>query len=223
MKIKTNRLDCLTENQKKLVYSIYKNPVTIAIGPAGTGKTFVPSNLAMKFLEEQKVRKVILCRPAVPGGGEQHGFLPGDLKKKLEPWLFPIVDSMSEAINSKTKVDLYIKNGTIVIAPFQYLRGRTFNDAFVLLDEAQNTTPDQMKLFITRIGENSKVVISGDISGGQSDLNGVSGLMDILNLIDGYEQLKEKVGIVSFTNSDCIRSEVCKLFLDAYTRRWPMN
>ncbi len=151
-----------TENQKTLVEAVRKNDLVFALGPAGTGKTYISVAMAVKALKNKEVKKIIITRPAVEAG-ENLGFLPGDLQEKLDPYLRPIYDALNEMIPAE-KLKLYQENGTIEIAPLAYMRGRTLKDAFILLDEAQNTTPMQIKMFLTRMGQNSKVIITGDES-----------------------------------------------------------
>ncbi|MEQ8575471.1 MAG: PhoH family protein, partial [Fulvivirga sp.] len=151
-----------TLNQQKLVYAVRENDLVFAIGPAGTGKTYISVALAVKALKNKQVKKIIITRPAVEAG-ETLGFLPGDLKEKLDPYLRPIYDALFDMVPSE-KLKYYMENNVIEIAPLAYMRGRTLNNAFILLDEAQNTTPMQIKMFLTRMGPNSKVIITGDTS-----------------------------------------------------------
>lgn len=213
---RSRRLRPLNPRQAEYLKTIRDFPVTVAYGPAGTGKTFIPATKAAEMLEAGLIKRIVLCRPAVAGGGENHGYLPGDLRRKLDPWVAPVLDAIEDSVGSKARVDAVIKEGAIVTVPFQYMRGRTFSDAFVILDEAQNTTPDQMMLFTTRIGERSRVVISGDVSGGQSDIRGDSGLADLLRMVDRHEALREFVGVVRFGVEDVERSAICRAFVLAY-------
>jgi len=151
-----------TTNQRKLVEAIHRNDLVFALGPAGTGKTYISVALAVKALKNKEVKKIIITRPAVEAG-ETLGFLPGDLKEKIDPYLRPVYDALDDMIPFE-KLKYYQENRIIEIAPLAYMRGRTLNDAFILLDEAQNTSPMQIKMFLTRMGPNSKVIINGDLS-----------------------------------------------------------
>src|SRR5690554_4884741 len=181
-------IKALTPNQQKLVDLIEKNDMVFAVGPAGTGKTYTGVAMAVKALKEKQVKRIILTRPAVEAG-ENLGFLPGDLKEKLDPYMQPLYDALRDMI-APEKLAHYIENGTIQIAPLAFMRGRTLDNAFVILDEAQNTTHAQMKMFLTRMGKNAKFLINGDP--GQIDLprRFVSGLKEallVLQNIDGIE------------------------------------
>jgi phosphate starvation-inducible PhoH-like protein len=199
-----------TSNQKKLVDAIGKNDLVFALGPSGTGKTYVSVALAVKALKNKEVKKIIITRPAVEAG-ENLGFLPGDLKEKIDPYLRPVYDALDDMIPFE-KLKYYQENRIIEIAPLAYMRGRTLNDAFILLDEAQNTSPMQIKMFLTRMGPNSKVIINGDLS--QIDLphHTRSGLKEAVNI------LKEVKGIsfIHFTSKDVIRHKIVKDIIDAY-------
>ena len=183
-----------------------------AIGPAGTGKTFVAISLAVKALKEKLVRKIILSRPAVEAG-EKLGFLPGEMKDKLDPYLQPLYDALEEML-SLAKLKFYIEQGTIQIAPLAYMRGRTLNDAVIILDEAQNTTIHQMKMFLTRMGFHSKMIVTGDIT--QVDLpNGAkSGLKHVLPLMKDIEG----ISTIHFDKGDIIRHPLVKKIVEAYDR-----
>jgi phosphate starvation-inducible protein PhoH and related proteins len=199
-----------TANQQKLVDLMFKNDLVFAIGPAGTGKTYTGVALAVKALKEKQVKRIILTRPAVEAG-ENLGFLPGDLKEKLDPYMQPLYDALRDMIPHE-KLETFIENGTIQIAPLAFMRGRTLDNAFVILDEAQNTTHAQMKMFLTRMGKNAKFMITGDP--GQIDLprRVISGLKEallILNTIEG-------VGIVYLDEKDVIRHRLVKQVIAAY-------
>ncbi len=199
-----------TVNQRKMVEQMRKNDMLFAIGPAGTGKTYTAVALAVKALKERDVKKIILTRPAVESG-ENLGFLPGDLKEKLDPYMQPLYDALQDMIPYE-KLDSYLEKGIIQIAPLAFMRGRTLDHAFVILDEAQNTTHSQMKMFLTRMGKNAKFIITGDPS--QIDLprKQVSGLKEVLsNLkdIDGIE-------IVYLDGKDVIRHRLVKKIIEAY-------
>ena len=199
-------------NQQKLVALAKKNDMIFAIGPAGTGKTYTGVALAVKALKDKQVKRIILTRPAVEAG-ENLGFLPGDLKEKLDPYMQPLYDALRDMIQQE-KLNSHIENGTIQIAPLAFMRGRTLDNAFVILDEAQNTTHSQMKMFLTRMGRNAKFMVTGDP--GQIDLprRVISGLKEALLI------LKETngIGIVKLDQKDVIRHSLVKKVIDAYKR-----
>ena len=206
------RIIAKTKNQKQIVSLHKKNDLLFVIGPAGTGKTYVSVALGVKALKEKKVKKIIITRPVVEAG-ENLGFLPGDLQDKIDPYLQPIYDALQDMIPIQ-KMKKYIENKTIDIAPLAYMRGRTLKNAFILLDEAQNTTKSQLKMFLTRLGENSKMIVTGDIS--QVDLrkDRSSGL------IDAKEKLKDVngIGFTLLDSSDVLRHRLVKKILDKYKR-----
>lgn len=199
-----------TANQRKMVEKMDKNDMLFAIGPAGTGKTYTAVALAVKALKEKEVKKIVLTRPAVESG-ENLGFLPGDLKEKLDPYMQPLYDALRDMIPFE-RLDSYIEKGVIQIAPLAFMRGRTLDNAFVILDEAQNTTHNQMKMFLTRMGRNAKFIINGDP--GQIDLprRQVSGLKEAMLT------LKEVKGIafVYLDEKDVIRHRLVKEIISAY-------
>ena len=199
-------------NQQKLVALAKKNDMIFAIGPAGTGKTYTGVALAVKALKDKQVKRIILTRPAVEAG-ENLGFLPGDLKEKLDPYMQPLYDALRDMIQQE-KLNSHLENGTIQIAPLAFMRGRTLDNAFVILDEAQNTTHSQMKMFLTRMGKNAKFMVTGDP--GQIDLprRVISGLKEALLI------LKETngIGIVKLDQKDVIRHSLVKKVIDAYER-----
>ena len=202
----------MTANQRRLVELMKKNDMVFAIGPAGTGKTYTGVALAVKALKEKQVKRIILTRPAVEAG-ENLGFLPGDLKEKLDPYMQPLYDALRDMIPHE-RLENYIENGTIQIAPLAFMRGRTLDHAFVILDEAQNTTHAQMKMFLTRMGKNAKFMVTGDP--GQIDLpkRVVSGLKEailVLQDVDG-------VGIIHLDDKDVIRHKLVKQIIAAYKR-----
>ncbi|AYN68384.1 PhoH family protein [Euzebyella marina] len=199
-----------TVNQRKLVDTAKKNDMVFAIGPAGTGKTYTGVALAVKALKEKQVKRIILTRPAVEAG-ENLGFLPGDLKEKLDPYMQPLYDGLRDMIPAE-KLTHLIENGTIQIAPLAFMRGRTLDNAFVILDEAQNTTHAQMKMFLTRMGKNAKFLITGDP--GQIDLprRVISGLKEALLILKNTEG----IGIVYLDDKDVIRHKLVKKVIDAY-------
>ena len=199
-----------TKNQRALVASVKDNDLVFAIGPAGTGKTYISVALAVKALKNKDVKKIIITRPAVEAG-ENLGFLPGDLQEKIDPYLRPIYDALNDMVPSE-KLKYYRENGIIEIAPLAYMRGRTLNNAYVLLDEAQNTTPMQIKMFLTRMGPNSKVIITGD--GSQVDLPNKqhSGLADAVKVLDGVNG----IGFVYLDGDDVVRHKLVKDIIKAY-------
>ena len=199
-----------TANQRKLVELMRKNDMVFAIGPAGTGKTYTGVALAVKALKEKQVRRIILTRPAVEAG-ENLGFLPGDLKEKLDPYMQPLYDALRDMIPQE-RLDSFIEKGVIQIAPLAFMRGRTLDNAFVILDEAQNTTHAQMKMFLTRMGKSAKFMITGDP--GQIDLprRVISGLKEALLVL---KEVKG-VGIIYLDDKDVIRHRLVKKIISAY-------
>ena len=207
------RLVPKTPNQRSLVEAVSKDDLVFAIGPAGTGKTYISVALAVKALKNKEVKKIIITRPAVEAG-ENLGFLPGDLKEKIDPYLRPIYDALGDMIPSE-KLRYYQENGVIEIAPLAYMRGRTLNNAFVLLDEAQNTTPMQIKMFLTRMGPDSKVIVNGDQS--QIDLpnNQSSGLIDAVKVLKGVEG----ISFIYLDERDVVRHKLVKSIVKAYSSK----
>ncbi|TDE17663.1 PhoH family protein [Dyadobacter psychrotolerans] len=201
-----------TANQKLLVDQASKYDLVFAVGPAGTGKTYTAVAIAVRALKNKEVKKIIITRPAVEAG-ENLGFLPGDLKEKIDPYLRPIYDALDDMI-APEKLKLYLESRVIEIAPLAYMRGRTLNNAFILLDEAQNTTPMQMKMFLTRMGPSSKAIITGDKS--QIDLpkNLKSGLIDSLSILKGIKG----ISFVELDGSDVVRHRLVKDILAAYEK-----
>ena len=201
-----------TDNQKLLVSTHLKNDLVFAVGPAGTGKTYISVALAVKALKNKEVKKIVITRPAVEAG-ESLGFLPGDLKEKVDPYLRPIYDALDDMI-APDKLKYYYENRIIEIAPLAFMRGRTLHNAFILLDEAQNTTPMQMKMFLTRMGPASKAIITGDKS--QIDLpkNLKSGLIDSLTLLKGIKG----ISFVELDGSDVVRHRLVRDILEAYEK-----
>lgn len=199
-----------TINQKKLVTAVEKNDIVFAIGPAGSGKTYTAVALAVRALKNKQVKRIILTRPAVEAG-ENLGFLPGDLKEKLDPYMQPIYDALADMIPAD-KLQMYLENRTIQIAPLAFMRGRTLDNAFVILDEAQNTTQSQMKMFLTRMGNNAKFVITGDIT--QIDLppRQPSGLLQSIQLLRNIEG----ISILYLNESDIVRHPLVKKILEQY-------
>lgn len=197
-------------NQKLYIDSIRKNDLVFGIGPAGTGKTYLAVAMAVSYLNLKKVKRIILTRPAVEAG-EKLGFLPGDLNEKVDPYLRPLFDALNEMIDPE-RIARLIDRSIIEIAPLAFMRGRTLNDSFIILDEAQNTTTSQMKMFLTRLGFNSKTIITGDITQIDLEKNIKSGLIEaqsLLNNIDG-------IAFSSFSNNDVVRHPLVKKIIDAY-------
>ena len=206
------RIIAKTNNQKKIVKLHENNDLIFVIGPAGTGKTYVSVALGVKALKEKTIKKIIITRPVVEAG-ENLGFLPGDLQDKIDPYLKPIYDALEDMIPVQ-KMKKFIDNKTIEIAPLAYMRGRTLKNAFILLDEAQNTTISQLKMFLTRLGENSKMIVTGDVS--QVDLrkNQKSGLIHAKEKLDDIEG----VGFTFLDSSDVLRHRLVKKILDKYKK-----
>lgn len=201
-----------TPGQQAIVKASQNNDILFAIGPAGTGKTYTSVALAVKALKERKVKKIILARPAVEAG-ENLGFLPGDLKEKIDPYLRPLYDALEEMIEFE-KLEYHLAKNTIEIAPLAYMRGRTLNNAFVILDEAQNATNIQMKMFLTRIGFNSRAIITGDIT--QTDLprKQQSGLISIQNILKGIDG----ISFVYLDQKDVVRHKLVRDIIEAYDK-----
>lgn len=207
-----NRLKPKTAGQKTYVEAIQNNDIVFGIGPAGTGKTYLAVAMAVSMLRARKVKRIILTRPAVEAG-ERLGFLPGDLQAKIDPYLRPLYDALHDMLESD-RVESYLASGTIEIAPLAFMRGRTLNDAFIILDEAQNTTPEQMKMFLTRMGFSSKVIVTGDVT--QIDLprhvkSGLAIARKVLNNIEG-------IHFHHFTESDVVRHALVGQIIRAYEK-----
>lgn len=201
-----------TPGQKRIVTTSNESDILFSIGPAGTGKTYTSVALAVKALKEQRIKKIILARPAVEAG-ESLGFLPGDLKEKIDPYLRPLYDALEDMIETD-KLDLYLTKNIIEIAPLAYMRGRTLNNAFVILDEAQNATNAQMKMFLTRIGFNSRAIITGDVT--QTDLprKQESGLITVQNILKDVEG----IDFVYLHEEDVVRHKLVKDIIKAYEK-----
>jgi len=199
-----------TANQRRMVDSIIKNDVLFAIGPAGTGKTYTAVALAVRALKNKEIKRIILTRPAVEAG-ENLGFLPGDLKEKVDPYLRPLYDALDDMIPAE-KLKLYLENRTIEIAPLAFMRGRTLDNCFVILDEAQNSTDLQLKMFLTRMGPSAKFIVTGDVT--QIDLprKQMSGLHNGLRILDGIPG----IDIIYLTGEDVVRHKLVKRILKAY-------
>jgi phosphate starvation-inducible PhoH-like protein len=197
-------------NQKRYVDAIRDHTVTFGIGPAGTGKTFLAIAMAVAALSRREVNRIILTRPAVEAG-ERLGFLPGDLMAKVDPYLRPLFDAMNDMLDPE-RVTAHLEKGVIEVAPLAFMRGRTLNDSFVILDEAQNTSPEQMKMFLTRLGFGSKMVVNGDVS--QIDLprEQRSGLVEVGEILRGVEG----VSVIHFGNADVVRHKLVQRIVQAY-------
>ena len=204
------QIKCKTLGQRDYVESVRKHELTLAVGPAGTGKTYLAMALAVVALKSHEVERIVLTRPAVEAG-EKLGFLPGDMTQKVDPYLRPLYDAMYEIMG----VDSYqrlLERGTVEVAPLAFMRGRTLSDAFIILDEAQNTTTEQMKMFLTRLGAGSKCVVTGDVT--QIDLpkGRESGLVQALKVLDGVEE----IGIARLKQEDVVRHELVRRIVNAY-------
>lgn len=201
-----------TENQQLLVKAFENNDLVFATGPAGSGKTFVAIALAVKALKNKEVRKIILSRPAVEAG-EKLGFLPGEMKDKLDPYLQPLYDALQDMIPA-AKLKEYMENNVIQIAPLAFMLGRTLNDAVIILDEAQNTTTHQIKMFLTRLGMNAKMIVTGDVT--QIDLppSTTSGLIQAMQILKGVNG----IGKIEFTKKDIVRHKLVQRIVEAYDK-----
>ncbi len=202
-----------TIGQRDYINAIQNNTVTLGVGPAGTGKTYLAVAAAVNAFRQKKVNRIILTRPAIEAG-EKLGFLPGDLQSKVDPYLRPLYDGLYDMIGPEA-FQRYMERGTIEVAPLAYMRGRTLDDSFIILDEAQNTTPEQMKMFLTRLGFNSKAVITGDIT--QIDLpdGKSSGLRDAMRVLDGIED----VAMCMLSSKDVVRHVLVQRIINAYEKR----
>lgn len=203
---------CKTIGQRKYVEAIKKNEVVFGIGPAGTGKTYLAIAMAVKYLKEKKVNRIVLTRPAVEAG-ERLGFLPGDLQNKIDPYLRPLYDALYDILGVET-FQKYMESNVIEVAPLAYMRGRTLDDCFIILDEAQNTTPEQMKMFLTRFGYGSRIIVTGDITQidlGQGKLSGLKQVSKILTGINGID-------FVNLTHKDVVRHKLVMEIVKAYDR-----
>ena len=208
---KTSGLTPKTDKQKEFLDHLKSNNQVFVLGPAGTGKTYMAATMAAKMFTERSIKRIVITRPNV-ASGKGLGFFPGDLQEKMAPWIAPIVEVLKKHLG-REKVEGMIKDGHIVIEPFETMRGRSFDDAFIILDEAQNTTYDELKMFLTRIGQNSKVVVNGDIQ--QTDLKQNSGLRKIITII---KQQMLPFPVIEMTEDDILRSDVCATWIKAFSK-----
>jgi len=199
-----------TVNQKRYVDAIRKQTVTVGIGPAGTGKSFLAVAMAVAALARREVNRIVLTRPAVEAG-ERLGFLPGDLMAKVDPYLRPLFDALYDMLDAE-RVHQHLERGVIEIAPLAFMRGRTLNDSFIILDEAQNTSPEQMKMFLTRLGFNSKMVVTGDITQIDLDKGQKSGLVQVNGILEGVEG----IDFIRFGGEDVVRHKLVQRIVEAY-------
>lgn len=207
-----------TKNQQKLVRAFEENDLLFAIGPAGSGKTYTAIALAVRSLKNKEKKKIILSRPAVEAG-EKLGFLPGDMKEKIDPYLQPLYDALLDMLPA-AKLQEYIDKGTIQIAPLAFMRGRTLSDAVVILDEAQNTTTQQIKMFLTRMGLNTKMIVTGDITQIDLPLHQKSGMIDALEVLKGIKGIAK----IEFDKNDIVRHKLVQDIVEAYEKRKkPLN
>ena len=206
-----------TLGQKKYIHSIRDNTISIGVGPAGTGKTYLAVAMAVRAFRAHEVNRIILTRPAVEAG-EKLGFLPGDLQNKVDPYLRPLYDALFDMLGSENFAK-YVERQNIEVAPLAYMRGRTLDDSFIILDEAQNTTPEQMKMFLTRLGFNSKAIITGDVT--QIDLPDArrSGLVEAVKVLKNVED----IGITQFNEKDVVRHRLVQAIIKAYERYYNSN
>jgi phosphate starvation-inducible PhoH-like protein len=206
-----NRVAPKTVNQKRYVDSIRGNTITFGIGPAGTGKTYLAMAMATAALSRREVSRIILTRPAVEAG-ERLGFLPGTMMEKVDPYLRPLFDALYDMLEAD-RVNTHLERGVIEVAPLAFMRGRTLNDAFIILDEAQNTTPEQMKMFLTRLGFNSKMVVTGDITQVDLPRDQRSGLIVVGDILAGVSD----IDFIHFTGEDVVRHKLVQQIVAAYT------
>lgn len=200
------------ESQKQLINSLQTYPMTIAEGPAGVGKSYIGASYAAHLYLEGRITNIVLTRPTVPTG-RSIGFFPGSLMEKMDPWTKPIMNTLKEHLG-EDQMECMVKNGKLEIVPFETIRGRSFKDTFVILDEAQNCTKEEIKAFVTRVGEHSIVFINGDCT--QSDINGDSGLASVVEMVKNSPDLQRYVGLINFTSDDVVRSGLCQLWVREY-------
>ena len=209
---KGRQVKCKTLGQKQYVDAIKQNTCTFAVGPAGTGKTYLAIAMAVVALKNKEIERIILTRPAVEAG-EKLGFLPGDLAQKVDPYLRPLYDALNEMLGVEAYQRL-LERGAVEVAPLAYMRGRTLNDAFIILDEAQNTTSEQMKMFLTRMGMGSKMVITGDVTQVDLPFGKKSGLVEAMEVLRGVDD----IAIVPLTHRDVVRHELVQAIVRAYEK-----
>lgn len=203
-----------SQNQKEYLRALNSEATTVfGTGPAGTGKTYLSASFAIDQLVTRKIEKIILTRATVPVSGEKIGFLPGTLEKKMEPWTAELFAIFNDRIG-KDRVAALVSSGAIQVIPFAFMRGRTFNDAIIICDEIQNTTPSQAKMLVTRIGENTRYFINGDLE--QSDIDGANGLEELLSLVHRFGL---PFPVTRFTSADVARSETCRIWVEAYEKK----
>ena len=204
---------CKTLGQRKYVKAVKENTVTFAVGPAGTGKTYLAMAMAVVAFKNKEVERIILTRPAVEAG-EKLGFLPGDLQNKVDPYLRPLYDALLRSDGGLENFQKYVERGVIEVAPLAYMRGRTLNDSYIILDEAQNTTCEQMKMFLTRFGENSRVIVTGDLTQVDLPAGKKSGLKDAIEVLQGVEG----IAICTLTHRDVVRHSLVQAIVKAYEK-----
>jgi phosphate starvation-inducible protein PhoH and related proteins len=202
-------IKALTPTQAEYLAALRASPQVVVIGPAGTGKTWLAATYAADLYRNRQISKIVLTRPNIPCG-RSLGFFPGTLHEKFAPWATPVIDAMKERMG-KAPFEIALKNGDIEMVPFEVMRGRSWRDAFVLLDEAQNTTPTEIKTFLTRVGEDCTMVINGDVS--QCDLADASGLRMVIQLINSH---RLPIPVVEFTHADIVRSNLCAMWVRAF-------
>ena len=200
-------------NQRRYIEAIRDNDLVFGIGPAGTGKTYLAVAMAISLLNEKRIQRILLCRPAVEAG-ERLGFLPGDIAAKVDPYLRPLYDALYDMLEPD-RIERLVERGTIEVAPLAFMRGRTLNDAFIILDEAQNTTPEQMKMFLTRIGLDSKAAVTGDVTQIDLPAQKTSGLVEAQDVVAGIPG----IAVVSFDKTDVVRHPLVQRIVAAYDER----
>lgn len=206
------KLQAQSANQKLLISAINTSQLIFATGPAGTGKTYVAVTMACEAFTSKRISKIVLTRPAIEAAGEKLGFLPGELDEKFAPYIEPVRQIMKDSMGAG-QLEYALKSGQVEPLPLAFMRGRTFNDAWIIVDEAQNTTPEQMKMLLTRVGQNCKVMICGDLD--QSDIQGLSGMGDAIRRTGKLDE----VSVVEFSIADCVRSGFVKSMLGVYSRQ----
>jgi phosphate starvation-inducible PhoH-like protein len=200
-------------NQRRYIDAMRENDLVFGVGPAGTGKTYLAVAMAISLLNEKRIQRILLCRPAVEAG-EKLGFLPGDIAAKVDPYLRPLYDALHDMLEPE-RIEQLVERGTIEVAPLAFMRGRTLNDAFIILDEAQNTTPEQMKMFLTRIGLDSKAAVTGDVTQIDLPAQKVSGLVEAQEVVSGIAGIE----IVHFDKTDVVRHPLVQRIVEAYDER----